>query len=526
MSVTYNSQPTGLQAGFNEIEYKVSSNRNDRTAFTVTAISDNGSGKCRYAVSSSPLDAPIVQVGDVMLGSGFTETSYNVKQSVTAVNTTYLDTDFDFIGDDSGVMTRRNDNFKIKSTVYKRSSVWTAATTGTDGGFITVTSAIFTNISVGDHIFCYMDYTTDYKTIFKVTAVSGTTVTIDQTSTTGGITYAATSDVVGVLYSQSESVLSTSTFSFDISTLISSYLSADILELGKTNIESTETQTSIQGVQIICEELYENKNGLYITSSTSGNGDYLQVLNAVNQVTDTQSLARYILDTGATNLFLSEIPNNIKVYIDQELQLSFLTSVATTVRLAYRKYDITGSAGSWLTLSNVSMKDALETYKRGIIPINKSTVFDSSTSKVEVKLQTGAGTDISETKTFIIDNRCYESEVILEFKNRQGGFDSYSYIVTNETKVEIDRKFYKNAGLKSSGHINSLRVMTLESRHEVKTVFEWLEKLYESNEIYMINSSYTGGRVKVNLIENDYILNSQELFTSIIEVELQESKLN
>jgi len=85
----------------------------------VSAVANNGSGKCRYSIATHNF-----KVGDVLTGSTFTPaTTYNVRQTVTATNAVYVDTDVDFDVNDTGTLTRINDNFQMKGVLTVSGSV-------------------------------------------------------------------------------------------------------------------------------------------------------------------------------------------------------------------------------------------------------------------------------------------------------------------------------------------------------------------------------------------------------------------
>lgn len=530
MSITITTTPAAIQAGFNDIEWGVTSDRNSRKELTVTSVTD-ASGFCRLNTSANPTTAPAIQVGDIVLLSGFTNTLYNVKHKVTNVKAAYVDTNVSFISDDTGTITRRNDNFKIKTKIQKKTTAWTTATGALSGSNSTFTSAIIseTTVSIGDYVITRNTYlgSITWK-LHKVTSVSGTTVvtsTVDDGISIGSTTDLCLTETIGSCYSTSSEIDVASVFTFELSSILNAYLGSDFIALGNTNIQSAISQNSTLVYGLAFDELFEDEAGLYATSPTGKFGSIRQLLNSANQPFDVQTLDRFILD-GSTKKFLSNIPNLTPIGINQELQLSFITT-ATTVRLAYRIYDLSGVAAAWAYKANVTLQDADENYKRGTAIISTAAgIFNTSTSKVEVKIQDSTPADISETKTFVIDRRCYDSNVILEFRNKQGGIDSYQFSVTNESNINIEREFSRNAGVKSTSFVNSVEVKTLESRFDSKAVLEWLEDLYQSKDIYMIDSRYTGGRVKVNLVDTSYIKNSFELFSSIIEIELQEPKLN
>ena len=529
MSITINTEPNALHTGFNPVTWGVSSDRNTQREFVVSNVTNNGSGFAKYT-TSNPTTAPAIQVGDVMLPD-VSVSDYNVLQTVTGITTSSITTDASYTTSGAaGKIKRTNNNFKIKASVAIKNSEYYDGTCTFGSGTATYTSATLIageNIATGNYVLCTGFATSSLNGLKKISSISGNNFVIDETIAGTGTAVSGKimlMKIAGALYGQSPEVSESSNVSFDISNIINPYLSEDFITLGQSNIQSATGQGSIKPYAVRFEEMFENKDGLLTAITTTLEGDSKQVVNAANQDYETATMARFDLD-GTSKEFLTEIPNDAIIHIDQEIQLSFITQV-TSVHVGYRKYNLSGVAGSWLDLADVTPENAIETYFRGSIPVSSNTIFDSSTSKVEVRLENAGGAAISETKTFVIDNKCYNNEVVLEFKNRYGGIDSYTYIVTNNTNANIERGFSRNAGTKSTNHVNSSRLLTLEGRNEHKNTFEWLERLYESKEVYMVDSRYSAGRVKVNLTDRDYTLNSQELFTSIIEIESQEPKLN
>lgn len=93
--------------------YDVSTN-----AEAVSAVSDSG-GFCRYAIATHDF-----KVGDVLTGSGFDPaTTYNVRQTVTVTNAAYVETNVAFDVNDTGTLTRTNDNFQMKGQLTVNSTV-------------------------------------------------------------------------------------------------------------------------------------------------------------------------------------------------------------------------------------------------------------------------------------------------------------------------------------------------------------------------------------------------------------------
>lgn len=521
MSIVLSTAPDEITSGYNAIDFGVTSSRNSRKQLTVTGVTDNG-GFCRFATSSDPTAAPALQVGDIVLGSGFTATLYNALMTVTAVDAAYFETDLGFVTNDTGVITRRNDNFKIKATVYRKSTVWTTGTRTDSGGFYAFDSAIITEdtVSVGDYLF----YRTSATAFHRITSVVGNvavtaTPALSSTPTTVQLCVAS---AAGVMYAQPDEISAASVVKFDIKNLINVYFTPTIYTFGSTNIQSATDQPELQVYAIIFEEIYEDKDGLYnIPASGSLITGAYDALNAVNQVYEDQDLDDFILDTSPLGDFLTDIPAMTTMHIDEEKQISFI-SKTEIVQLAYRTTTFAGVTSAWASLADVTTNPVSFRYYRATAILSKLNVISSNTKILEVKIQNAANADLSNTLTFFIDQKKYETNRVLLFRNRRGGMDSYNYSVINETVLDLEKEYSRNGGAKSTAMVRGMLSLELESRFDNKATFEWLEQLYESRDVYMLDSRYSSGYVRVNITDSSHIVNSMDLFSSIITVDLQE----
>lgn len=220
MSLSLFDNPSNtIQAVERPIFWEFQSDRVTDLTTTVSSVA-SASGFAKYTLSA----VHSIQVGDVVLGSGMSDSAYNTYQNVTAVDQTTVTTDATYTATDTGTLTRTNRSFRVKADIYKGTGESSAISgTSNDGGNIqftvpsghgintgdtvAVSGAILNYsltsiaddsgkvqytigshlLSVGDVIIVKdNDIDADYNTTQRVIAVTGTTVTTDiDTGSTG-----------------------------------------------------------------------------------------------------------------------------------------------------------------------------------------------------------------------------------------------------------------------------------------------------------------------------------------------------
>jgi len=214
----FDSPSNSKQAVERPIFWEVQSDRVTDITTTVSSVASSG-GKAQYTLSA----VHSIQVGDVVLGSSMTDSTYNTYQNVTAVDQTTVTTDADYTATDTGTLTRTNRSFRVKADIYKttgeyyditgsaNASGFNKYTVGTHSVVVGDTITLFdgkrnrtiTSIAdnsgkvqytIGSHVIPVgaviivkdNDVDADYNTTQKVIAVTGTTITTDiDTGSTG-----------------------------------------------------------------------------------------------------------------------------------------------------------------------------------------------------------------------------------------------------------------------------------------------------------------------------------------------------
>ena len=115
MAVTLLNQPDAISSAYRPIKWDV---QTDRLTSQSKAVTDTEiiSSFTRYTVASTTG----LLVDDVVLGSGFSDDRYNVRQEITNLSGVSIDTDLLFPGIDdlTGTLKRVNDNFQVKGEVW------------------------------------------------------------------------------------------------------------------------------------------------------------------------------------------------------------------------------------------------------------------------------------------------------------------------------------------------------------------------------------------------------------------------
>lgn len=529
MAITISTYPAKILGVYNPITFAMTSNRLAQSVFTVNTVT-NSSGKCQYDVTK---DTANVVVGDTFLPAT-TVSSYNYLQTVTAVDSTgpaySITTDATYVSTATGTLTRQNTNFKIRAEVYIRNGgTFEIDTVADRSGYARLINSnedvVGAGWAVGDTILVF-DIQAGYAGKTTIYAI-GNTSGYDYVDTTKAYIsndngYFMKMDLLCKKYALENN----SVFTFDFQNVLRTALSGYFASIGATEMTSPALHTGISNFYVLFTEMFEASDGTYYDGSTAESGyQYCpdQIVNIINQRNEVTTVTRFVQAAGQTGrLFLTDIPNNSYIHVNDEFRLDFLTS-ETSIKFKYTQYNLAGVAQTPVTSDAVTMVYAGDDYRRGYIPISSaSSVIGTSVSKVDIVLvNASTGAALSETKTFYVDQKTYSTQKVLEFVNRRGGVDTYRFLASEQTSINTKREFYKSSNYKYTYDTNPSKRIRLIGRIEKATTLDWLEQLYTSTDVYLVDSSYTGGRVKVNIIDADFITQSYELIQPVCEIEVQ-----
>ena len=419
MAITINTLPSEYASAYRPMIYEVSSNRYDGTtnSGSPSAVADNG-GFCQFTLNSHGF-----VVGDVLTGSAFTtDDEYNVIQTITSVvDANNFVTNVAFISNDpSGTLTRTNNNFQIKGSVYSFNGARKTITGVVDagGGEITLTTSAAHGLSANGYV--VIEGTTSYNKVVKVNSV-GSATTFNVT-----LTYVASETgtcVAGALIvnKYASAILSGSDyiFRFNISNIAQTELTYNLEALSTALSIQTPTEESIKTFAVLFTEQYDDTDGLLQDKDTAIEDDIYKGINAALQHNESQSLTGFIAGASSRE-FLTAAPTTLFMTESQDYQLSFLAADGDAYKIAYQTYDNSDNP-------NITAYSSLVTVIGWRANAFISGLISSSVSKVDVWLVDSGNTQKTEKRTFLRDTRCYKDRVTLWFKNRYGGIDNFSF---------------------------------------------------------------------------------------------------
>lgn len=488
MAITIDVTPAEIQSVNRPLIWEVSSNRFGTEAFPVTSVISEpsgpfiGSARFLFGVSHP------YQVGDILNGTTFTVSSYNRVHVVVQITATTVTTDTIFVSTDTGLMTRRNNNFRIRvdvgvfdSIAEPSKSIASAVAAGILTKFTTTAPHGY---SVGDLV--EQTNTTTYDGFFEVAAIDSTTeytlaVTFVAT-TTGDVQKAP---VIGSIRQQVTVENAINLWRFSIAGMLDALISGDLLDLDTTGI-TTPTPNSIKRYVLFFLEEYDLKpaiaepNDRIFSAANFG-------INTADQHRDVQTVVRFLLD-GPTKRFLTNAPLSLPKATEEEFQLSFITDDAALVHARFERFDLNGASLGFTNSGDVTIVD-----KRAIFAINDD-IFDDIHSKIEVFIAQEDNTQISEIRTFIRDTNCYRNPIRFHWLNRAGGHDAHTFTGDFRETVKARKTTYRrDLGTTVEKRERGTTILGTAGRPSFRVFSEfvptatrqWLEEIYTSPDVFL-----------------------------------------
>jgi len=94
---------------------------------------------------------------------------------------------------------------------------------------------------------------------------------------------------------------------------------------------------------------------------------------------------------------------------------------------------------------------------------------------------------LSEGKTFERNPKCYPSPVRIEWLNKFGAFDAYTFLANYDESRRSNRKYYKDTSdVEQILDIESFQEITAYSMFETQTMLDWLKTIQDSTRVYWI----------------------------------------
>ena len=240
---------------------------------------------------------------------------------------------------------------------------------------------------------------------------------------------------------------------------------------------------------------------------------------------NTDFSTKYFL-SATSSLFLTNMPQQKYIKLDDYETISMiLPLVSTNYIMNVKTYNVNGTLLNTYT-SGIGAGNNKMRVNFGVGPMNLTGATFSNVSYYEFYVTNGTnpevdedfykgGTNVSETKRFIIDTKCsnYENNRIC-FLNRAGGYDYFNFKLDskrsiNVTRTEYDRVLDYNYTIGSRGRTilsqkgDITRTIVSDWITEKESI--WLEELLTSPEVFILS-----GVTKLPIIITD---NSYEVKT-------------
>lgn len=299
---------------------------------------------------------------------------------------------------------------------------------------------------------------------------------------------------------QDPDINSTNIFTFNIASFIrdtQSYTSPSIPGSLVTVAQSGSLVISL--VIVIFNEVTFVGNVLAVqaTDYTSG---VSYVVPAILQHEETQSLTAYYSDS-TSKLLLTNAPLSQYIYRGESIRLGFLVT-ASQCRAKVWQYQGSTLLGSTST-SNTSVS------KRGYISIN-TTYLSPLCDKFIVEITNTSGVQISEQRTYILqENKCEDAKRFW-FLNKFGEFDQVTFDGNYIEDGDISRRTFNKVlpntlTVPSRGedvfNLTTTEKHTIFSRPITKEESTWLRQLYRSVQVFVENEN--AALVPIVITNND-----------------------
>lgn len=486
MSVTLLNQPDDISSAYRPIKWDVQTNRTGNESVDVTATFLFDLTKTRYAFSPNTFNEALI--GDIIIGSGFTDDRYNIRQEIETTSAAFVTTFLLFPGaTDTGTLTRANDNLQIKGEahIFTKSKLNILSVVDLGGGKLSIETNIAHDYKINELV--EITETTDYNDIITINAIIDTThfeISDTFTSTQTGKVRGAT--LIGSKRQQLIKIGTDELFRFDFSNFLQSALSHDIETLGQTQIISPTPNSIIEYVIRFIEE-FDDKDGLIKQASTIITS-IKRAVNTTLQHKETQNMDVFTQDN-LNKRFLTNAIDKI-IAPEEEEQLSFLTNLSQ----ANYRINTFDKQNNLLTTVEKTTQDIEN--NRGIIPVIPPTpfVYDHFTI---ILLTSGSGS-LSETRTFILDEKCFANPIRFWWLNKLGGFDAFTFTGDIQESIRSRQTIYeRDLGFSFDVEDRGETVLGVKAENRLQAFSdfmtrdeaEWLQELYTSPQVILQEGS-------------------------------------
>lgn len=302
MAITITTTPSNLSSAYNDITFKVASDSDNQIYddFTISAIDYSGDF-CKFTYTTAATTS--IHIGNRLLGSGFSDNSYNVVHTVTSVDSaTEFTTDIAVTSTDTGSLRRSCSNWKIKADIFYRTGKiynWTVfnRTGVTTDDMVVSSSQDMTGILHNDYLY-----------------INGASKRIDNDITVAyspgdDSIYTTQTDLPASGYLMKLVQLATFYLNIDsddinytlnLKEVLSCVLGSNIETVGVTNVITDGTSLIVGDYAVRFTEVFTQDNGTQGLGDEMCSYDY-QVSNTVFQDNTIETAATYTLGIDYTS---------------------------------------------------------------------------------------------------------------------------------------------------------------------------------------------------------------------------------
>lgn len=214
---------------------------------------------------------------------------------------------------------------------------------------------------------------------------------------------------------------------------------------------------------------------------------------------------------GAAKKFLTNMPNNNKVSINSHGWLYYKGNNSVINQFYIETFNQSGSLiGGFIT--DVNLSGDIQFMPSAPASLNKidnanfvfgvQPIIDTNTAFYHITAISTLGNQLSETKTFVIEENCKYNVNTLIFQNNLGAFDNFTFYLGEESTTAIERKDMK---VNVDNVVGTSIVYSMDEREKVtyytkntpslklmsdwitEEESNWLLELMSSPEIYLQN---------------------------------------
>jgi hypothetical protein len=199
--------------------------------------------------------------------------------------------------------------------------------------------------------------------------------------------------------------------------------------------------------------------------------------------------------------FMTNAPTTQTIGRDEFAQLLTLTD-RSRQRIQIKTYPEKDLGGTLIGTTNVGSKTMDVTNLLYVGTKHMGSIITAATKSYSVEVQSGSGTQLSQTRTYNIDDNCYYGSVRFFWLNQLGGIDSFTFTGHESETYATDKMVYKQReGTGFDTDISNRQMAhwvnyqteisvdkTIGARVDNETA-QWLRELMWSNYVWIVDSA-------------------------------------